>query len=1139
MPPDDADAARASEIDADIIRKLNALHYPASADPRAALERFRTDHKLSDLTDGQSTWQALSKEAGSTFGEVFQFELDALGGMLAIRYTDKLEQHAPAPHALSPQAGAAAQTTAAAHPVQYERRVVDLGEEARFGTAAGEARITAEAPPAGERGERGEGAGTAWAAPAVEAGCGQAAPRHYELPLQPAPLCDVLRRANRANLVGLAFSGGGIRSATFNLGVIQALAQLRMLREVDYLSTVSGGGYIGGWLSKYISEKGGSVEAVEEELAPSERFRQPRSEPSSVQFLRQYSNYLTPKKGLFSADTWTILSTYVRNTLLNLTMLVAFLSVLLLAPRVAAALADTMLATPTALAVVAIGLFLVAVFSIALSISRTGPTIAKEPLSQTQGAILLTVCLPLLLAAFFGSLAVWSFQVPMADFWNGLPANLLTPEALWLLLPGLVYFAVWALGWKKAQQLNHLDAEFAAPASPPTPSRAERAKWRAQARAVLGEGGAHFVCAMGALALGTMALLKLVALAQRPYAAGSLNFGPVDVIILGGPFMLALFALVVTLMIGLIGRHYSDQSREWWARQGAWMGILASAWLVLFCSVYYVPPLVHWALDQRLPVNSVVTALSVVLTYLGLRSGSSAQTGKRSNGKRGAGKRSTDKRSAPVRPERLAQLAPYAFSVLLIGALTVLLQLVATGFPLAVRDTAVGETLAFSDYTFAYTTAPLQIYLGWTVLTCLLTAAVLGVRVDINKFSLYMMYRLRLVRAYFGATSKKRTPHPFTGFDPADDIPLASLLQRRGGGAAQLQRPYHIINMALNLVKGDELAWQSRKAANFVMTPAFCGFEMPVLAGADRVAVCPQRGAFRPTTQYASKTLYASITEDDSVHDSDDDIKLGAAVAISGAAASPNMGYHSSPPLNFLMTLFNLRLGRWSPNPMKGHGVWKRASPDSGLWSIFAELFGWTDIKANFLYLSDGGHFENLGMYELVRRRCRLIVVVDASSDAEQSLDALGNAIRKCRTDFNIPIELDARQIKPPAQEALGANCVTGRVCYSHADAACEDGLLIYVKPMMVGNENADVVNYSRGHPEFPHQSTSDQFFDEDQFESYRALGYATAHGAFSTMLAGLRASAAAPRTRSQRVDQVSKHYLARLVHADVRVPAL
>src|SRR5262245_17117191 len=141
-------------------------------------------------------------------------------------------------------------------------------------------------------------------------------------------------------LLGLAFSGGGIRSATFNLGVLQALSELKLLKEFDYLSTVSGGGYIGSWMSAWIhrahlaNPKKAGVETGHEKLSPK---NSQEDEPKEVGFLRSYSNYLTPKTGLFSTDTLAGVATYLRNLVLNLSVIISCLAVVMLLPRVVAA----------------------------------------------------------------------------------------------------------------------------------------------------------------------------------------------------------------------------------------------------------------------------------------------------------------------------------------------------------------------------------------------------------------------------------------------------------------------------------------------------------------------------------------------------------------------------------------------------------------------------------------------------------------------------------------------------------------------------------------------------------------------------------------------------------------------------------
>jgi hypothetical protein len=330
------------------------------------------------------------------------------------------------------------------------------------------------------------------------------------------------------------------------------------------------------------------------------------------------------------------------------------------------------------------------------------------------------------------------------------------------------------------------------------------------------------------------------------------------------------------------------------------------------------------------------------------------------------------------------------------------------------------------------------------------TSVLMARFVNINTFSLHGMYRDRLVRAYLGASNPERRASRFTGFAANDDIPMHELDAGR--------RPLHVLNLALNLVAGSRLAWQQRKAASFTVTPAHCG---------------GREVGYRPSGEYGGR------------------ITLGTAVAISGAAASPNMGYHSSPVVGFIMTLFNARLGSWLGNPgPRGARTWRHPGPLSAVRSMVKEALGQTSDESEYVYLSDGGHFENLGLYEMVRRRCRTIVVLDGGCDPDFHYDDLGNALRKIRIDLRIPIDFDeecTRSLKDRQKR-----CAVGTIRYSEVDGPGTDGQLVYVKPMLLRNEGPDVASYAAAHPAFPHQGTGNQWFDESQTESYRSLGLHT-----------------------------------------------
>jgi hypothetical protein len=342
--------------------------------------------------------------------------------------------------------------------------------------------------------------------------------------------------------------------------------------------------------------------------------------------------------------------------------------------------------------------------------------------------------------------------------------------------------------------------------------------------------------------------------------------------------------------------------------------------------------------------------------------------------------------------------------------------------------------------------------------------------VNINRFSLHAVYRNRLVRCYLGASRQKRNPDHFTGFDERDN-PCAHTLWPPKPTAAGPNTfgLFHLVNIALNVVETKRLAWQERKAEPFTVSPLHCG-------SADK--------GFRISREYGGQ---GGLT-------------LGTAMAISGAAVSPNMGYHSSPSITLLLALFNVRLGWWLGNPgTQGEQSYQTEGPSFAINPLIEEAFGQTTDNRPYVYLSDGGHFENLGLYEMVRRRCRFIVVVDAGCDPDFAFEDLGNAVRKIYIDLGIRVRFDQLQSiknRPSAgidEERRKIPYYTiGLIDYKDADGAeegCEDGIILYIKPAYHGTEGAGIVSYATAHKTFPHETTTDQWFTESQFESYRSLG--------------------------------------------------
>jgi hypothetical protein len=216
-------------------------------------------------------------------------------------------------------------------------------------------------------------------------------------------------------------------------------------------------------------------------------------------------------------------------------------------------------------------------------------------------------------------------------------------------------------------------------------------------------------------------------------------------------------------------------------------------------------------------------------------------------------------------------------------------------------------------------------------------------------------------------------------------------------------------------------------------------------------------------------------------------LSLGTAVAISGAAVSPiNLGVtQPSRGASLLLSLLTLRLGLWVGNP-KDPRRWILPSPRWALAPLTREAFGLTDAENPYVYLSDGGHFDNLGLYEMLLRRCRYIVVSDAGQDQTASFNDLKAVIDRAHKDLGISIQFQATTVVSP----LVKNVAVGRIAYSSVDwPGQSDGILVYIKPI-VPNDVIDGVNaVAMEEPLFPHTSTFNQNYTERRFNAYRALG--------------------------------------------------
>jgi hypothetical protein len=780
-------------------------------------------------------------------------------------------------------------------------------------------------------------------------------------------------------LFGLAFSGGGIRSATFNLGVLQGLEQIGLLPCIDYLSTVSGGGYIGSW---YLS-------CIKEGLDLHEQLNGEVQKRGAMKHLRHFSRYLAPEAGFFSADTWTIAMVWLRNTILLQVMLASLFAVLLLSPRF---FEYVFLNTPPALAAgLAAALFLAAASQIVFSRLRQ-VDLGAQSVFDAQGPVQGTIVLPAVVACACFASALWC--------WNG---------SLWPLLAGgslMLAVATACSVWLSL--MPYL-----------------RRRWWSWA-----PGSAAIGVLCGALFAGLAYVLTLAYAALKAHGPSGQWWAG----IVGAPALLAALSLAVVLQIGLMGRAVDDSRREWWSRLGAFLAIYSVAAAGLSLAGLCSARLIDWLFyDLSKWLGGSLTAAGVITTLSGLFAARSPDSG--GNGKSGF-------------KDVLAKIAPFAFIAGLVILVSCGLNWAINTYSNCGPPRSRWEQLACSinDQVFW---PDLWVVLG----VCLAVLVLFAWRLDINEASMNPFYRNRLVRCFMGgarAAKGLRKPNLFTGFDFKDDYAFADLPKAR---------PIPIVNTALNLTGQDNAALQERRAAAFFFTP------------------------------YQSGSKETGTVETEMMGKSDRGIPLGACVAASGAAASPNMGYHTSAPVAFLMTFFNVRLGLWvgSPRSIRSAKMGKQ-SPRWGLYYLLKELFATADVSDHYIYLSDGGHFENLAVYELIRRRCRYIIAGDAEQDEGMVLEGLGGLVRKCRVDFGVEIAIETSQIRTKDQQGLSqAHCAVGRIKYS--DDRAEDGCLIYLKSSLTGDEDPDILQYKAQHSAFPHESTGDQFFDESQLESYRALG--------------------------------------------------
>jgi hypothetical protein len=393
--------------------------------------------------------------------------------------------------------------------------------------------------------------------------------------------------------------------------------------------------------------------------------------------------------------------------------------------------------------------------------------------------------------------------------------------------------------------------------------------------------------------------------------------------------------------------------------------------------------------------------------------------------------------------------------------------------------------------------------IGWQWLPEYFAAGVLGLAFAVlllmtfwlspNAYSLHRLYRDRLARAFI--VHPNREDQAQTGdLDMLYKLRISQLIRKSKTDPNDhfIHGPFPLMNTALNVQASAQVNRRGRNAEFFVFTPLHAG---------------------SPATGYVPMKA---------MEQADDNLNLAAIMAISGAAANSNMGANTIRPLSTTLALLNVRLGYWLPNPKQ---LIRGKFRNSRSMFLLKEMTSSLDENTDRILLTDGGHIENLGIYELLRRRCKLIVIADAEADIGMNFPSFIALQRYARIDLGIRIDLPWQKIAETTRAVMAANAgkadmppeqngphsALGLIHYDNGT----QGYLLYLKSSLTGDENDYVRDYGRRNPSFPQETTADQFFSEEQFEVYRALGF---HVAFDALKG--QADIAMPDGTLQRINE-------------------
>jgi predicted acylesterase/phospholipase RssA len=793
--------------------------------------------------------------------------------------------------------------------------------------------------------------------------------------------------------LGLALSGGGIRSATFCLGALQALAERDLLKKFDYISSVSGGGYIASALQwwwehtttlKFGSDRNNFPYGLD--FGPTDQLKIP---DRILDYLRSHGRYLIPGDGL---TVWSAVSVVLRTLFLNLLVWLAVATLIFLVLIAAGQSLHqdkpiTWIANP---------------FPAIIYASWVG----NKPPQVCGGAVVAN-------AKAVAVTATYDRQTSrITGMAAGRQSNCVLKYPLGLMLfPWLAYLIVWGfIVYSIALSfMSWVDSpEFAAH------SRQRRILSPLAVLAVASVLG--YVCGSVALDLGKAGSYDTESLVLFAFC----GIGAV---------------LVLTSVLFMF-----TASNYVWRRRfevGAGEAIIPAALLFAFGSVPLIP---YYLMNYGGTFSGIV---SVVVSLIGGAGsavyGHLGQTRGKTSG-------------------LVVSLLAAA------GSLVFIYSVLIAAYFLAQLAINTDQVISLPDNN------------SWTILrAAIYTICAIGTLLiyftNINLVGLHRFYRDRLMETFMPSIEVVYSPQ--ISYSPAaDSLKLTDLWK---SSATPREIPYPIINTNVILVNDEDPKVRQRGGASFILTPWYVGSDIT---------------GWEETQRHTKKN--GTIT-------------LASAMATSGAAASSNAGFIGTGVtrnrvVSVILGLLNLRLGLWVKTPSNRPPSRFDQRPNHFSPGLTYGLlrYGYHG-KAAYSELSDGGHFDNLGIYELVRRKAKLIVAFDVEADEGTNLSSLVSVVQRVKEDFETIIDLEgcADSLLPRVDDAVfptgaqwtDAPYFAASVTYKGGERA----KLIYIKASLIKKLSFLSKAYRAHNADFPHQSTVDQFFEPAQFEAYRELGFKSA----------------------------------------------